>query len=402
MTGVVVVGLQKMELRWSNLFKGTWAAKPLGYVDPFLEGCSWMSLVKAGIELSSARNGSQRLIVDSSLKFDARGCRCDGSTFIFLALGLSVDPHHNKLCDAVELRDNVWSLNSMSGLEVMTVDQGPSRALHLKLCGGLYSPRQAMAWFGIMMIRNNSGNYVTFQSLLPSPHSKIGTPESPPNVGKISLCFSETLSKMSLALAVRWACYCEPIFYGETNRENILPVPQEVLRVREDAIADLKIYDRALLENEVGKCFDDADLKLKILAALGKIGIHEEAVSSLGPLHTLATAYAAPDTPQHCCMDMRVFFDKSPILKELHAKVNPYFTRAWELWEEDTHQINRGTTATAAKIWLALSVIQLAPRGGWKNETSIDGSVRSRPDNTILKRLLEDSDAKSDVKVYID
>lgn len=400
-TGVVIAGLQNLQLRWSNLFRVSLVANPLGHVDPILEGCSWMSLAKAGIELSSARTCSQRLIVDSSLKFDARGCRCDGATFTFLALGLSVDLYHNKLSDALELNDNVWSLNNVSGLEVMTVDRGPSRTLHVKLCGGLYSSRQGMAWFGIMVIRDSSGNYVTFQSLLPSVHSQIGTPDSPPDVEKITLSFNETLSNMSLALALRWACYCEPIFYGETDRENILPVPQEVLRVREDAIADLKTYQKIILENEVGVIFDDADLKLKILAALGKIGIGT-VVSNLGALHTLAAAYEAPDTPQHCCLDMRAFFNKSTILTELYAKVSPHFNRNWELWEEDTRQINLGTTATAAKIWLALSVIQLAPRGGWKDETSLDGSVRSRPENTVLKRLLKDFDANTDVKVYID
>lgn len=212
------------------------------------------------------------------------------------------------------------------------MERGPSRTLHVKLCGGLYSSRQAMAWFGTMVIRDNSGYYVTFQSLLPSSHSQIGTLELPLDVGKISLCFNETLANMRLALALRWACYCEPIFYGETNRENILPIPQEVLRLREDAITSLKACEKTRLENEVRRIFVDVDLQLKILAALGKIGIHGITVTvpTVGPPSSLAIVYEATEMPQHCCMDMRVFFDKSPILKELHGKGNPYFSRAWE------------------------------------------------------------------------
>ncbi|RDW91706.1 hypothetical protein BP5796_02871 [Coleophoma crateriformis] len=388
-----MAALPMMQLRWRNLFDISGKAESIEVVDSSkLQGCSWMGLVQAGVSLSPTRGASQRLVIDSSLHFEARGHRCDRSTFLFLALGLSVDPFNTKLANILNMKDDVRSLNEMTGQTVMTIERFSSQAFHVQISSGSYSARQALAWFGVMVIKGNN-KAVSFQSLIPSPHSKIGTHDSPPTLEKIKRCFEEVLDNMSLALAVRWACYVQKVYYEEGKK--ILPAPQEVLKVREDAIVELKRLDAMTLKTKLQAICNEGDgagLEETLQHVLNPTQLHKKELPSL------ATHIA---DPHKSCFDMSSFLNKNSVFHSLYKQIDPYSHRQVPNWEEDSRITDSSPFDIAAKVWLAVSVIQLAPQSGWKTELSLDGLRQSRPDHTVLRKLLEDTDDNQDLKIYL-
>jgi hypothetical protein len=111
-----------------------------------------MGLYQANVPLFKIRGGSQRVVVDASLRFESHSIRCDRQTLLLLALGLGVDPHRNRLDRIPEGTDgcNV----ALTDADRRTVMSIMARSLAVQLSSGLsFSERRALAWFCLMVVR---------------------------------------------------------------------------------------------------------------------------------------------------------------------------------------------------------------------------------------------------------
>jgi len=385
--GVVVVVLDKLELRAVNIFSRGCQQKSLApgivrHIDPQLVGCSWMGFYEAGI-LPTKGMGSQRVIIDASLRFESVGLYCDSETFLFLALGLGVDPYCNQLHRIAE-----GTMHDMSNTPVLDVTIIRHSATVQLRSGLSFSERRALAWFCTMIVQTDSG-------ILYIPLSKAtenGDFTQQPRLHSIK----PELKKLDndgvdLNLALHWTFYAESIFYNEGNGE-LLPVPQKVLQAREAALAQLQTLSTDNLEIHLQKIFNhDTSIVNKVLAML-KITWLEIVPNIRDGKRT-----GQPQQSLKSCqtyLNLRSLCPTSDIIQRLYGGIQLGKSQPQNqalLFSDTSDPI-----FTASRIWLGLSVIQLWRREAWDTKLGFhDGRVVAKPTFDLLYELLDEDKTRS-------
>lgn len=394
--GVVLVVLDNLELRWRDLLRCASSRKSLPEsltpskvktINPQLIGCCWMGLYEANVPLVKIRGSSQRVVVDASLRFESRGVRCNRETVVLLALSLGVDPYRNRLDYIARSTDDsdVVALTDTEGRSIMSVSGASDRSLSVQLYSDLtFSKRRGLAWFCFMVVLEDG--YLRY---IPLVSVKETTPFdfiTPPDAKTIRECTQQLdQGDMCLKLALTWACYTESVFYE--GKGELLPVPQAVLKAREDALAELQALHSNDLEAHLRMIFPGDmhwvnkitnALKLAWLGAAPEIsnGIRKGQIR--GEVKSCKTF-----------VDFYQFLPTNNILQELYDGIRPSARK-----QNRVLLLSNGSSAmaTAGRIWLGLSIIQLWQREDWETELEVDGSEVAKPNFEILRAILNDDD----------
>lgn len=394
--GVVLVVLDNVELRWRDLLRCASSRKNLPEsltpskvetINPQLIGCSWMGLYEANVPLVKTRGGSQRVVVDASWRFESRGVRCNRETMILLALSLDVDPYRNRLDYNARSTDDsdVVALTDAKGRSIMSVGVTSDRCLSVQLCSDLtFSERRGLAWFCFMVVPEDGClRYIPLVSVKETIWLDFTTPPDAKTIRECTQLLDQ--GDMCLKLALTWACYTESVF-NEGNKE-LLPVPQAVLKAREDALAELQALHSNDLEAHLRMIFAGNTplvnniinvLKLAWLGTVPEIsnGIRKGQIR--GEIENCKTFW-----------NFYQYLPTSTILQELYNGVKPSATK-----QNQNLLLSNGSSAlaTAARIWLGLSIIQLWQREDWDTELEIDGSEVAKPNFEIIRAILNDDD----------
>ena len=261
-SGVVIVVLDKLGLRWQDILRGrrqqnSLAPRRVQQIGSGLVGCSWMGLVEADVTVSKMGLGTHRVMVDASLRFEPPGIVCDRQALLFLALGLGVDPYRDQLKGVPE-----GTPADTEGEVVMSFTSTTDGSVAQLLPGLPFSERRALAWFCIMMVRKKRGVSYNLLSL----SGNFGDLE---DFAKPSMWLEELdRSGVTIESALRWTSYAEAVYYDEGNHE-LLPVPQPLLKAKEDCLAKLKSLSTNNLEDHLLKIFNnDSDTMIMVFGML--------------------------------------------------------------------------------------------------------------------------------------
>jgi hypothetical protein len=390
--GVVIVILDDLELRWRDVLSGacqqrSLAAREVGRVDHQLGGCSWMGLYQANVPLVRTPGRSQRVVVDASLRFEPRGIRCDRQTLLFLALGLGVDPYCNQLHRILEGMEGAnFALTDTDGRQIMSISTATAHSSAVQLCSGLsFSERRALAWFSVMVMRDAQG--LLYMPLASVKVSRNVNFTIPPGV-KVMREGLQRLDQgdLGLELALTWTCYAESVFYDEGNQE-LLPVPQTVLKTREGALAELK----SLPNNELGAHLSiifsgNTRLIDKIGAILKQAWLRSVPVIKDGKRKGQKRGHIE-DCQTY--VNLNRFLPTCAVLRELYNAVKPCTDNQRN--QHSPFDDPSSPMVTAARIWLGLSIIQLWQREEWESQLSLDGLEEAKPNSEVLRAILIDS-----------
>ncbi|CZR66987.1 uncharacterized protein PAC_16886 [Phialocephala subalpina] len=386
-SGVVIVGLDKLELTSQGVLSygrrpKTLAARKVQQISTGLVGCSWMGLYATGIPTSKIGGGTQRVIVDASLRFESLGVHCDKQTLLFLALGLGVDPFRNQLRGISQ-----GTLIDVEEKPVITIRTAAGDSTVELLPGLSFSERRALAWFYVMVVQDSRG--LSYIPLALSKNSRSVNTAMLPGIISIKENL-EQLEKngVSLELALRWTCYVESVFYDEGNYE-LLPVPQTLLGAREDALTNLQSLNIDHLGAHLQVIFDtDSNMATKVLATLKKTWL--EMVPQIKNGRRQGQRQRSLKDCQ-TCLHPSTLRRTSGIIRDIYNAVRPDAAQPpgqGPMFDDPASPI-----VTAARVWVGLSVIQLWRREEWETEIRLDGREVAKPSFEGLHRiLLEDED----------
>lgn len=394
-SGVVIVILDKLELTRQGVLScgrrpKSLAARKIQQINPGLVGCSWMGLYAADIPTSKMGGSTQRVVVDASLRFESLGIHCDRQTLLFLALGLGVDPFRKQLRGVPE-----GTLIDTDGKPVITIRTAIGYSIVQLLPGLSFSERRALAWFYIMVVQDSSGLSYIPLALSKNPRN-VDTAMQP---GIISIKrYSEQLEKggVSLELALRWTCYVESVFYDEGNYE-LLPVPQTLLKAREDALANLESLGIDGLEAHLQVIFDtDSNMATKVLATLKKAWL--DMVPQIKNNRRQGQRQRSLKDCQ-TCLDPTTLRRTSRIIRDLYnaVKIGAAQPQGQGLMFDDP----ASPIVTAARIWLGLSLIQLWRREEWETELQLHGREVAKPRFEGLHSILHEDEDRPRHEIYI-
>lgn len=385
-SGVVIVVLDKLGLRWQDILSRRLQHKSLApgilqQIDPGLVGCSWMGLYEADVHVSKIGLRTQRVVVDASLRFEPLGIQCDRHTLLFLALGFGVDPYRNQLRGIPK-----GMLIDTEGKSVISLTAATDSSIAQLLPGLSFSERRSLAWFCIMVVRDNRG--VSYIPLGVSKDSRDIDFAKPPGVTSIK----ENLEKLeeggiNFELAWRWICYAEAVFYDEGNQE-LLPVPQTLLKAREDALAKLKSLSTSDLEAHLHLIFNsDIHTISKVSVMLKRAWL--DMVPEIKASKRKGQEQRARKDCQ-TCLDLKIFRRTSSVIQKLYSLVELSESQQRDrgLFNDDPES----PMATAARIWLGLSIIQLWRREDWETELGPDGRETAKPSLALLLDILHDDE----------
>lgn len=394
-SGIVIVVLEKLELTSQGVLScgcqpNTLAARKIQQISTGLVGCSWMGLYAAGIPTTKTGRGTQRVIVDASLRFESLGIHCDRQTLLFLALGLGVDPFRNQLRGIPE-----GTLIDTEGKPVITIRTATGDSIVQLLSGVTFSERRALAWFYVMVVQDNRGLSFSPLALRKNPRN-IDTATLP---GITSITGNmEELEKngLSLELALRWTCYVESVFYEEGNYE-LLPVPQTLLGARENALANLESLEIDHLQAHLQVIFDtDRNMATKVLATLKKAWL--DMVPQIKNGRRQGQRQRSLKDCQ-TCLHSATLRRTSRIIRDLYDAIRPDAAQSGGqgLRFDDLASL----IITAARIWLGLSVIQLWGREEWATEIQPHGREVAKPSFEGLHKILHEDEDRPRHGFYI-
>ena len=201
----------------------------------------------------------QRLVIDSTFQFESRGLECDWPTFIFLCLGLGVDPYGGGLQD-LSSDDKAYNLKDVHGSTLLTVYPGDYWFTYLRPSEGsttTFSERRAMASAGMMLLPCLEG--YRWVSLDVSLSAFLVLYTSP----KFNLNMDQMLSELGRAL--KWHFYAVSVFQSESE---ILPTPEFVLKAIEHVANQLRSVPRPMIRTTLEQIFKDSRRVDKILLAI--------------------------------------------------------------------------------------------------------------------------------------
>jgi hypothetical protein len=370
--GVVIVILDRLELTWQDI-TSRWqhdslVASKVQQIDKRLVGCSWMGIYEA-ILVTKIAGGSQRIVVDASLRFEPRGIHCDWQTFAFLALGLGVDPHRTQLQYPLEI-----VLTDVRDNPILSVRSSTDGSVAAQLLPSIsYSQRRALAWFCVMIIRDFTGIFYIplISGDMSQQHDLKRAPDATALTGGIRLLDNG----ISLESALTWICYTETIFYNE-GFEELLPVPQIILKAREDALAELRKLTAEDLNVHLHTIFDgNNDIISKVVVKL-----HQAWNEAIPDILDGARKGRRESSYRTCqtVLSLPTLLGTSGTIRALHQTITMNIHRRQNNGFIAT---NNEPTVTGARIWLGFSIVQLARREDWQTELEFDGRIVAKPDS---------------------
>jgi hypothetical protein len=340
-----------------------------------------MGLVGASIPLAKLRGSSQRLVVDSALHFESCGVRCDWESFVFLALGLGVDPYRGGLQGLLTTVEDTQTIRDSKDNPVMILRRVDGGSWTAQLgCNLSFSARRAMAVAYVMILPTNGK--IGF-----IPLGQYSPPAVAPSADQCAvptmLSIYEAISRAEtpgnhLSSALTWMFYLESVFYGETQQE-LLPVPQFVLQAREKATAELEIVP---LADTLHGIFRNKPLEDKIIDAL------ELAKREL-PSYTIERRQRRKVlAPENCptYVDIHDAVTQNPLYQQLRVQFypSPAVSRGQIIDLGDL----KSQAAVLARVILGISIVQVWQREEWKTLNLPDGSFAPRLSRSPLKEIL--------------
>jgi hypothetical protein len=205
-------------------------------------GASWMGLLAADVPIKQDRyRNVQRFTVDSALRTEAIKVDCDWCSFVILALALGTSPSDLDFKAVAENQAGIFNFKTLdSTQEIMTVTlQNRSVFAKLKPRGLKVSWQAAYAWTLTVMFINAEGNLVMVPLIDEKRRADGGIVPSISN-GSFKLQEHQMELKNSDSIwsdALTWTLYTEEVF---SSSGELLPVPQYLLKLREDALQDLQ------------------------------------------------------------------------------------------------------------------------------------------------------------------
>jgi hypothetical protein len=343
-----------------------------------------MGLVGTSIPLAKLRGSSQRLVVDSALHFESFGARCDWESFVFLALGLGVDPYHGGLQGLLTTAEDTQTIRDSEDNPVMILRRVDGGSWTAQLgCNLSFSARRAMAVAYVMILPTN--DKIGF-----IPLGQYSAPAVAPSADQCAVptmsSIYEAISRAEtpenhLSSALTWMFYLESVFYGETQQE-LLPVPQSVLQAREKAVAELgKIV---ALADTLNGIFRNKPLEDKIIDAL------ELAKREL-PSYTIERRPRRRAlVPENCptYVDIHDAVTQNPLYQQLRNQFYPP-PAALRGQNIDLGDL-KSQAAVLARVILGISIVQVWQREEWKTLSLPDGSFAPRLNRSPLKEILND------------
>ena len=374
--GNVSVGVDTPQLNLSNLLHSA-SEHYLGMgflinIKNDLLSEPWMELESIGIH-PSYTGIRKRFTVGYDLRVESVGLKCTWTAFVVLSLAVGVDPYRGGLLD---LKRNISTnfreiiLKSSDDMPIINVRKQESRVLARVVRGRFtYSLFTGLAWVGGMIeAHGRDVHFVHF-----------GLPTIGRGLDNVGFSNSHTTHRLHIhrkndtwptqatARALVWVLYAET-YYHEPIRDlmirsnRVLPVTQEILRIREDILQELRLVEN--LEGSLNDIFlREISLVRTILTALG----HEW------------------DTRGEDKRKSRPFTDEPPGYVDIWGMLQDNYT--FKALKDNYHPIptlrSRSdadlaqlTTPMAilARVIIAVSSIQKWPREEWSVE--MDGSFK--------------------------
>lgn len=260
-------------------------AEPLGL------GASWMRLILATGLVPQRKREVQRIVVNSSLEVDPMVMNCDWKSFLFLAIGLGVDPSDPVLHDLGRGADAInehtvqsFALRSEAGarlIEIRWHKAGPR--LELTAQCSSWSIRRALAHSLHMIIQRGDKREILHFIAAINKTSQAPTVQICDCQDKIFNAVDFSIVH-NLHFALTWTLYFEEL-YHQIQREMIF-IPQTLLLFQFEITQELRQIPTDTLESRVGTLFPgNAKVVADIISALSSIWDspeHQEVLSGLG------------------------------------------------------------------------------------------------------------------------
>lgn len=285
--GTVSVGVDTPQLDLSNLLQSSlehqsyetmWVFGIYKLLRDKLLGESWMELESIGIH-PSYTGTRKRFTVGYDLRVESVGLKCTWTAFVVLSLAVGVDPYTGGLLD---LKRNISTnfreiiLKSSNGKSIINVRKQENRVLACVMRGYVtYSLFTGLAWVGCMIEAHGRDVHLVYLGL-PTIGRDLGYLGSPNSHAMHRLHIhhkNDTWPTQVTARALVWVLYAET-YYHEPEPSpmpksyRILPVTQEILKIREDILEELKLVEN--LEASLNEVFlRENSLVRTILTALG-------------------------------------------------------------------------------------------------------------------------------------
>ncbi len=240
-------------------------------------GASWMKLINAiGLDFQRKKQ-FQRIVVNSSLDVNPLAMKCGWKSFVFLALGLGVNPMDAVLHDLGRGKDAVsehsqqsTALHSEAGerlIEIRWYEGVP--CLELTDHCSSWSVRRSLAHFLHMVNRREGKQEVVH--FVPPTGQKGQTP-----IAQICDCNDINLNPIDSSIlrnihyAITWTLYFEELLH-EMPYETT-PIPQSLLLLQFEMTEKLHQTPTEILQSDISTIFPrNATLVANIMSALTSI-----------------------------------------------------------------------------------------------------------------------------------
>ena len=393
--GTVTVGVDAPQLKLVNILRSSvW--RPNGPNEAFPTGMGilfkrekhlmvepWMGFESVGIH-PSYTGTRKRFTVGYDLRVESVNLTCSWPVFVVISLALGVDPYRGGLLDLKRKFSTNFGeiiLKSSERIPVISVRKLDNRALaHVVKPHPIYSVYLGMAWDCTMIEAHGADVHIVplgmpiFQRLL-----NVQEIQSVHATHRLHLEYNKDPWPTEVARALVWIIYAETYYHEcPVLLHRVLPVSQEILKVREDILEELKLVDN--LEASLNEVFlSDDSLVHSILAALG----HEWATQVEDKRKSRPYT---EDPPGYVDIWNKLQDnDTFKALKDNHHPVPSLRTRY------DVHLAPSTTPmALLARVIIAVSSIQKWPREEWSVEIDENGkasfTVPADPIDELLGR----------------
>jgi len=366
---------------------------------------SWMALLEVAVPIKIDRLASvQKFIVDWTMRSEEIRLRCDWDSIVLLALAVGTSPNDADFNSAAQGQKGIFSLRPKENTIEVTVQSGLTLVtLYSESAGVLMlSWRAAYAWT-LTMIRAKKDGCLDLMPLINNP-VRVKKSDNPrlarswiPSAGQMELECSPNL----WADALTWTLYTEEVFNEPTLKQEpeLLPVPQFLLKLREDAVVDLQTSGGAL-DKQMARIFSGidgaSDLKEEIMRGLREIWRTSEVMGKL-KITCVESQFNYKDHKKVWTKLQRI-----PLFGTLLEKYGP-----WSRSQEPPEVLEKSTLmGVLARIVIVISVIRRWPRDPWsEGRIRSDGDDDGKPEWKVppnpVKGLLWPPNGSHPVNIYL-
>lgn len=360
---------------------------------------TWMCLLEGCLPIQLDSQRRRRCVVDSSLKADITALTCGWQSFVYLTLALGVLP--NDLNEAL-LGSNTVSSPGISK-EIALKDERDAEKMLLSVSDSFptavltqnvtqISFRRALAWDLVMVLPAKNGHLLVPLIAEDELKTKVDSAalKAPGHIFGTQREISSAQKPLQAALV--WTLYIEDMLHSNNPAEReLLPVPQEVLKIREDAIEDL-----LKLPNRLALLKDIFNPKPTAMAIDERLRTYADTTTIVGAGRTPTNNRIAPVDLR---MDLWTELQANETFKLLWAQFNPSrkdrTPTAGDLSNMST------PVAVLARVILATSEIQRWEKEQWKSRLDAFGhNVPVVPPSAMVALMkLQDSRAPGRIDV---